>query len=304
MIAIVGPTATGKSSLALRLAESFGGEIISADSVQVYRGLDIGTAKPAPEERLRVRHHLIDIRDPDEEYSAARFREQAGEIIRALVGRGTLAILVGGTGLYLKALTRGLFRGPGGDPKLRLLLQKRAAGEGSEVLHKELERLDPQAASRISPRDRPRLIRALEVYRLTGKPISLFQEEHGFREAPFEVLKIGLCLDRQELHQRIERRVEEMIGQGWLEEVRNLLARGYRRELKAMQSIGYKELAAHLLGEIDFLQAVHLIKRNTRRYAKRQITWFKADPGTTWYSAGRDSFSEIRASVENFLHSH
>src|SRR3972149_3818113 len=241
-VALVGPTATGKSILALHLAQRFRGEIISADSVQVYRGLDIGTAKPSAEDRRRVFHHLVDIREPDEDYSAASFRQQADEIIRELHRRETPIFVVGGTGLYLKALTRGLFRGPAANSELRLALQKKADREGSGVLHRELQKLDAEAASRIHPHDRFRIIRALEVCSLGRKPISHFQREHGFRDAPYDVLKIGLCCEREDLYKRIELRVERMAEFGWVNEVRSLLNKGYGPGLKSMQSIGYRHI--------------------------------------------------------------
>jgi tRNA dimethylallyltransferase len=300
-VAILGPTASGKSSLGFHLAEKYGGEIISADSVQVYRGLNIGSAKPSEEERRRIPHHLIDILDPDEDYSASSFRDQAGEIIRRLWRGNTPVFVAGGTGLYLKVLARGLFQGPGGDPEMRQALRQKAKMEGSEFLHKELGRWDPEAASRIHPRDTFRLIRALEVYSLSQKPISHLQKEHGFRENPYQVLKIGLQCGREELYRRIESRVDEMMKKGWLDEVRSLLERGYSAGLKSMRSLGYKRLASHLSGEMDLDRAVQLIKQDTRRFAKRQITWFKADPEIRWFSASRESCGPIEAAVSLFL---
>ncbi|MGE5253080.1 MAG: tRNA (adenosine(37)-N6)-dimethylallyltransferase MiaA [Planctomycetaceae bacterium] len=301
-VAILGPTATGKSSLALHLAEKFGGEIISADSVQVYRGLDIGSAKPSAEDRRRIAHHLIDILDPDQGYSASAFREQAGEIIRRLWRGNSPVFVAGGTGLYLKVLSRGLFRGPGGDPRVRKALRHKAETEGSASLHKELTQWDPETASRIHPRDTFRLIRALEVYSLSQKPISQFQKEHGFRENPYQILKIGLKCEREELYRRIESRVDEMMKKGWPDEVRSLLEKGYSAGLKSLQSLGYKRLVSHLSGEIDLDRAVQLIKQDTRRFAKRQITWFKADPEIRWFSASRESYGAIEAAVSVFSH--
>ena len=300
-VALVGPTATGKSILALHLAQRFRGEIISADSVQVYRGLDIGTAKPSAKDRRMAPHHLVDICEPDEEYSAASFRQQADEIICGLHKCETPIFVVGGTGLYLKVLTRGLFRGPAPDSELRLVLQQRAEKEGSEVLHRELQKLDAEAASRIHPHDRFRIIRALEVCSLGGKPISHFQREHGFRDAPYDVLKIGLCREREDLYKRIELRVERMVELGWVNEVRCLLNKGYGPGLKSMHSIGYRHILSHLLGDLTLEEAVRLIKRDTRRYAKRQITWFKADPETSWFSANHESYKDIEGMVEVFL---
>jgi tRNA dimethylallyltransferase len=301
IVALVGPTATGKSSLALELVQRFRGEIISADSVQVYRGMDIGTAKPSAKDRRIIPHHLIDILDPDENYSAALFRQQADNIIGELHKRKAAIFVVGGTGLYLKALTRGLFRGPAANAELRLVLQKKADREGSEVLHHELQKLDPGAASRIHPHDRFRIIRALEVYSLGRKPISLFQREHGFREAPYDVLKIGLCCERKDLYRRIEIRVDRMVEMGWVDEVRSLLNQGYSPGLKSMQSLGYRHILSHLFGDLTLKEAIHLVKRDTRRYAKRQITWFKADPEIFWFPANQENFQSIESMVARFF---
>jgi tRNA dimethylallyltransferase len=304
-VAIVGPTASGKSPLALELAQRFQGEIISADSVQVYRGFDIGTAKSSVEERRKVPHHLVDILDPDQDYSAALFREQAHSIIHEHHKRKTPIFIVGGTGLYLKVLTRGLFRGPAGNSKLRSALYKKAERDGIEVLHQKLQRQDPEAAWRIHPHDRLRIIRALEVYSLGHKPISLFQKEHGFREAPYEVLKIGLHCERDELYRRIELRVERMMEMGWVDEVRALLNQGYGPGLKSMQSLGYRSIVAYLSGGVNLKEAILLIKRDTRRYAKRQITWFKPDPLINWFPTNQESFRTMERKVENFFqHNH
>ena len=300
-VALLGPTGSGKSSLALELAQRFKGEIISSDSVQVYRGLDIGTAKPSNEDRRLIPHHLIDILDPDQGYSAALFREQAGKIILDLHKRKIPIFVVGGTGLYLKALTRGLFRGPAGDSKLRLALHKKAELGGNEVLYRELQRLDPEAASRIHPHDKFRITRALEVYSLGQKPISLFQKEHGFQETHYEILKVGLQCERDELYGRIESRVDQMIEMGWVDEVQTLLNRGYAPGLKSMRSLGYKNIVSYLSGVLNIEQAIILTKRDTRRYAKRQITWFKADPEIIWFPANQKNLDSIERAIEVFF---
>ncbi len=301
VVAIVGPTATGKTPLALSLALKFRGEIISADSVQVYRGLDIGTAKPSMEERGLVPHHLIDILDPDEEYSAALFRSHADGIIRRLHLEGTAPFVAGGTGLYLKVLSRGLFHGPGENPGLRSSLRRRAEAEGGDGLHRELEVVDPTAAARIHPHDIFRVIRALEVCAQSQKPISQFQGEHGFRENPYSVLKIGLLHEREELYARIDSRVENMVEMGWVEEVRSLLSRGYSPNLRCMRSLGYRHIVSYLRGEIDLPRAVLWTKRDTRRYAKRQITWFHGDPEIRWFRGEQDAEGEVGSAVEDFL---
>lgn len=301
LVAIVGPTASGKSSLALRLAQRFRGEILSADSMQVYRRMDIGTAKPSRKERELVPHHLIDILDPDQDYSAALFRAQADPIILRLHERRIPIFVAGGTGLYLKALARGLFHGPGADPELRRNLKERAAREGSWALHRELAGLDPDAACRIHAGDLLRIVRALEVHAQTQRPISDFHRVHAFQERPYEILKIGLGREREALCRRIEDRVDQMIAGGWIEEVRMLLDSGCSRDLKSMRSLGYRHLAAFLQGETDLPEAVAAIKRDTRRYAKRQMTWFRADEGIHWFEPDSEIDLRIEALVKNFL---
>ena len=301
LVAIVGPTASGKSSLALALAQHFNGEIISADSVQVYRGLDIGTAKPSPEDQRVVPHHLIDILNPDQDYSAALFRQQADELIRILHKRQKPTFVVGGTGLYLKALTRGLFRGPAADPGLRSSLYQEADTKGRKFLHHQLQKLDPEAAARIHPQDKIRIIRAIEVHNQSKKTISEFQKEHRFQDAPYEVFKIGLFPGREELYRRIETRAEKMIEMGWVDEVDSLLNQGYLPNLKPLLSLGYKHVVSYLYEKIPLEEAVRLIKRDTRRYAKRQITWFKADPEINWFSPNQESITLINREVTQFL---
>jgi tRNA dimethylallyltransferase len=303
LVVIVGSTATGKTSLALDLALKVRGEIISADSVQVYRGLDKGTAKPSPEERALVPHHLIDILDPDQDYSAALFRKEADEIIQRLHLRKTPIFVAGGTALYLKVLTRGLFRGPAGNPQLRSILRQRAETGGNEALHRELSRLDPEAASRIHIHDRFRITRALEVCILTGQRISHLQRDHGFRENPYETLKVGLLWEREELYRRIDSRVERMVKMGWVEEVQFLLNKGYSPGLKSMQSLGYKHIVAHLLGKESLAEAIGLTKRDTRRYAKRQMTWFQNDSEVHWVEADHKITAKVeRRALEFFNH--
>jgi tRNA dimethylallyltransferase len=300
-VAIVGPTACGKTALALQLALRFHGEIISADSVQVYRGLDIGTAKPSLQERGLVPHHLIDIMGLDEDYSAALFRKQADAIIDRLQKEKTPVFVVGGTGLYLKALTRGLFPGPAANAGLRETLYKIARENGVQTLHRELEKVDPEAALRIHSQDRFRIVRALEVFLLSRKTISSFHQEHRFLEGPYQIIKIGISMERKDLYQRIESRVDEMIKMGWLEEVRTLIHQGYRPTLKPFQSLGYKHIVAHISGRISIKEAIDLIKRDTRRYAKRQLTWFKADSEIQWISINEENIQMIEKKIDRFL---
>jgi tRNA dimethylallyltransferase len=300
IVVIVGPTASGKSTAAVELAQHFGAEIINADSMQVYRYMDIGTAKPSSEQRRLVPHHLIDILYPDEEFSAALFREEARQAISDVGARDKKAMVVGGTGLYIKALTSGLIRGGEIDPAIRARLQAEAQAKGREHMYRRLEEVDPTTAAHLHPHDTYRIIRALEVYERTGRLISALRQRHLFQEAPFQALKIGLQTKREDLYRRIDARVDAMIRQGLKEEVQRLIEMGYAPTIKAMQSLGYKQMTAHLQEEYDLAEAIRLIKRNTKRYAKRQITWFKADPEIRWVGHPRDR-EEILRMVEGFL---
>ena len=266
----------------MTVAERIGVEIISADSGQVYRGLDIGTAKPTPEERRGIPYHLIDILNPDAIFSAEDFRRLAGEEIQNIQSRGKRVLVVGGTGLYLKALEGGLFEGPSRDPAVRDELEKRAREEGVESLKKELASIDPKAAAQIPGNNRQRLIRALEVYRLTGRPISEHWEAHR-KISPFTFQKIGINLPQEELHRRIESRVDRMIAQGLVDEVRSLVQK-WGATAPALKIIGYKEIVAHLSGPTSLKEAVEWIKIHTRQYAKRQMTWFRKDKEIRWVS--------------------
>lgn len=283
VLIICGPTASGKSELALRLAHALDAEIINADSMQIYRGLDIGTAKPTPDQQAEIRHHLIDVVTPAEFFSAADFSAAADATIRDITSRGKRAIVVGGTGLYIRALVKGLVASPSGEGRIREELQEEAGRVGNEAMLEKLRLVDPELAAVLHPNNLVRVIRALEVYQLTGIPLSRYQKEHAFANQRYEALQIGISVDRSVLYERINGRVERMLSAGLLEEVRDLLAAGFERDLKSMRSIGYKEAAAHLSGEISVEEAARLIKRDTRRYAKRQMTWFKADPDILWF---------------------
>ncbi len=295
LVIIQGPTASGKSELAVRLAEACGGEVVNADSMQVYRRMDIGTAKPSPELVARVPHHLYDIVDPDVNFTAADYRREAGRVITEIHGRGKHPILVGGTGLYIRTLIGGLAPSPGGDDAIRAELEEDARREGVAVLHDRLARVDPAAAARLHPNDRVRIVRALEVFLMTGKPLSEFQEEHRFADEPYDCLKFGISVERDVLYRRINERVDRMFAEGFVEEVSGLLKAGYSPDLKAMGAIGYKEVCAYLAGTCSLNEAREFVQRNTRRYAKRQLTWFRKDPAIMWveYPANFDRISTI-----------
>ncbi len=278
---IVGPTAVGKSALALALAARFPAEIVSADSRQVYRHMDIGTAKPTPEERFRVPHHLIDVVDPDQEYTVALYQEQATAAIADIGRRGKLPLLVGGTGLYVKAVTEGLVPpAVAPDPALRAALEERARTEGLQSLVEELARLDPVAAARIDRCNPRRLIRALEVCLVTSRP---FSSQQALRPPPYRLLLIGLTLPRAELYRRIDQRVDAMMAAGLLDEVQRLIAMGYAFSLPSMSGIGYRQLGMYLRGEAGLPEAVQRIKHATHRYARQQYAWFRLDePNIRW----------------------
>lgn len=283
LVIVSGPTASGKTSLAVELALLFNGEIISSDSMQVYKLMDIGTAKPTLVERKGVAHHLIDVVYPDEEYTAARFKTEAANKIKEIAERGRTVIIAGGTGLYIKVLTQGLFKGPEADPALRQELAALASDKGKEALHEMLKKIDPEGAAGIHPNNINRVIRAIEVFELAGKPISSLQKEHSFSDSPYECFKIGLDIERQTLYGAIDCRVDRMISAGLLEETQALLDMGYGYDLKPMLGLGYKEMSGYINGVHTLEETVELIKRNTRHYAKRQLTWFRKDTDTKWF---------------------
>jgi tRNA dimethylallyltransferase len=283
VVIILGPTAVGKSEVAVEVAARIHAEIVNADSQQVYRYMDIGTCKPSVADRARIHHHLIDVVDPDEEFNAAMFRKMATEAISDIQEKQHAVIVCGGTGLYLKALTQGLFNGPRQDPQLRRQLQQEIDEQGLAPLYQRLLDIDPTVAASIHPNDRQRTIRALEVFQLTGTPLSQWQREHAFRERPYEVLKIGLNRERRELYDLIDRRSERMVADGLLEEVRTLVGKGYSLDLKPLRSVGYRQMGQVLRGANDLPGALEYMKRETRRLAKRQLTWFRSDPETVWY---------------------
>jgi len=299
IVVICGPTGIGKTETAISLAESYDGEIVSADSMQIYQEMEIGTAKPTAEEIARVPHHMVDIIPPDAPFDAARYEKMAREVISALHGRRKLPIVAGGTGFYIKALTQGLFDTIPHDPAIRQRLQEEAESLGGGALHQRLADCDPETAERLHPNDIFRVVRALEVFEVTGRPLTAHHQEHRFEDQPFRQLNIGLTIPREALYNRIDTRVDRMLQAGLLDEVRMLLDKGYSPELKSMQSIGYRHMADFIQDRLSWEEAVRTMKRDTRRYAKRQMVWFKSVPGIHWLAP--DQVSEMRRMVEDFL---
>jgi tRNA dimethylallyltransferase len=285
LVAVVGPTASGKSALALALAETFNGEIISCDSTAVYRGLDIGTDKLDVAGRRGITHHLIDVADPTEVYSAARYGADAGAAVVAIAARGHLPIVAGGTGFYLRALVRGMFPGPGRDESLRERLNRVADRRGVEALHRWLARVDGPSGQRIQPRDRKRLVRALEVYLVTGRPLTAHFADTVAPAGALDVLTIGVTVPRSVLVERVSRRVDEQLERGVVDEVHGLMARGVPLTAHAFSGLVYRQVADHLNGVRDLAATRELIVRENMRYAKRQLTWFRKEPGIAWLSA-------------------
>ena len=294
---LVGPTAVGKSAVALELARTLGAEIVSADSMQVYRGMDIGTAKPTAEERALVPHHLIDVCEVSEVFDAKKFIEMASQAIDSIHARGKKALVVGGTGLYVRVLRHGLFEGPSRNEELRGRLEKMTAVQ----LFDELERVDPATAKRIDRHNPRRLVRALEVFHETGQPISELQKEWGWEKDNHAVASSGFMLNRnrEDLHARIERRIDQQIASGWVNEVRHLLESGLEKNATAMQAAGYRELVAHVRRDFPLAEAVALIKTRTRQLAKRQLTWFRREPELSWLVIGREELPSV--TVEHIL---
>jgi tRNA dimethylallyltransferase len=285
LIVVVGPTAIGKSRVAVRLAQALGTEVLTADSRQVYRGMDIGTDKPTPEERQGVPHGLIDLVEPDRAFNVGEYRRLALSEIDRLSGDGRIPLVVGGTGLYVRALVRGLWEGPAADWSLRERLMQEAGREGgAEHLHRELARVDPDSAGRLHPHDQVKIIRALEVHHLSGRPLSEAHRTHAFTDATFAPLLVGLTQERDALYRRIEERVDSQLAKGLVQETQRLLACGYGRHLGSMKGLGYRQIAGYLAGEYAYEEAVRRLKRDTRHFAKRQMTWFRKEPDITWLS--------------------
>jgi len=301
IIVLAGSTAVGKTAFAIGLAKALDGEIIGADSMQIYRHMDIGTAKPTRQERAQVPHHLIDIRNPDEPFDASQYVREARRAVGEVIHRRKVPLVVGGTGLYIKALLGGIFRLDTVDGRIRERLRRSLDSEGVDALYERLKGCDPETAGRLQPNDTYRILRALEIFEATGMPITDHQQEHRFQDAPYRSFTLGLRMDRDALYDRINRRVDAMVAEGFPREVRNLLDRGYSEDLKSMQSIGYRHMVDVIRNRSTLEEAVEVMKRDTRRYAKRQMTWFKADPHVLWMAP-----SQNRAAtdvIERFLHS-
>ncbi|HDN84292.1 MAG TPA: tRNA (adenosine(37)-N6)-dimethylallyltransferase MiaA [Candidatus Aerophobetes bacterium] len=298
LLIIAGPTGTGKTKTALLLLNRVKAEIISADSRQIYRGMDIGTDKVSRKIRKKYPHHLIDIADPGKVFTVADFKKLAEAVIKDLQEKNKLPIVVGGSGLYIKAITSGIFPGPGANWQLRKRLLLKIEKEGLQNVYTELKRVDPLYASKIHPNDKRRLIRALEVYYLTGKPIS----EHQGETYPYKGKKLMVGLrwrERSTLYKVIEDRVDRMIEKGLVEEVKDLLGRGYDEDLPAMQALGYRQIVAYLKGKVSFDEAIRLIKRDTRRFAKRQLTWFKKEKDIIWLD--REDYPSLKKLAEKII---
>lgn len=300
LVAIVGPTAVGKSALALEVAQRLGGEIVSADSRQIYRGMDIGTDKPTPEQRRLVPHYLLDVVEPDQVFTLAQYQRAAYDAIADIHRRGRLPLLVGGTGLYVRAVLEGLnIPEVPPDPALRSELEAFAAAEGAQALHARLAALDPDAAGRIDPRNVRRVVRALEVTLLTGVPISRLQQASP---PPFRVLRIGLTRPRPALYARIDRRVDAMVEAGLVEEVRRLLQAGYSPSLPALTGLGYRQIIQYLQGEVSLAEAVAAIKQQTRRFVRQQYTWFRLDdPRMRWFDLELASAADVIEEIRRWL---
>jgi len=301
LIAILGPTATGKSAVGLAVAERFGGEIINCDSTAVYRGFDIGTDKVAPADRRGIPHYLIDIADPTEDYTAARYAREAATVIRDIHSRGRLPVLVGGTGFYYRALTRGLFPGPGRDAALRQRLESIAERRGAPFLHHMLRKVDPPSGVRIQPRDLKRLVRALEVFFLTGRALTAHFSDTMSPIPDVDVTAIALRLPAAQISERVTRRVDEQFARGLLDEIRTLLARGIPADARPFGGLVYRQALEHLRGVRDEASTRALIAQENRRYARRQLIWFRKEPNLTWFDGPGEAPGTIE-SVTRLIH--
>lgn len=284
LIILTGPTAVGKTKLSIKLARAVNGEIISADSMQVYRYMDIGSAKIRPEEMEEIPHHLVDCLDPDEEFNVVRFQKMAKEAMEDIYARNRIPILVGGTGFYIQAVTGDIdFTECGEDNSYRKELEKKAKEQGPEVLHRMLFEVDPESALAIHANNTKRVIRALEYYQQTGEPISLHNQQQRQKESPYNLAYFVLNDERSRLYERIDARIDEMLREGLVDEVKRLQQMGYHKGMVSMQGLGYKEILSYLDGTWSLEEAVYILKRDTRHFAKRQITWFKRERNVEWF---------------------
>ena len=296
-IAVVGPTASGKTALGMALAERFRGEIVSCDALQVYRHMDVGTAKPSAGDRERIAHHMLDLREPCQDFTAGDYQRMGREALKAIRARGNVPVVVGGTGFYLRVLTEGLFEGPGRSEELRARLRRIVARRGPQCIHSALHRVDPESANRLAPADAERNIRAYEIYLQSGRTMTWWQGLPKDTLTGFRWLKLSIRRPRTDLYARIDRRVEEMFRQGFVEEVRALME-GYPRDCHAFKAIGYRQIAAHLEGKCTMEQAIEDTRRESRRYAKRQLTWFRADPEIVWLDAAAGEEAPLAAAAD------
>jgi tRNA dimethylallyltransferase len=292
LVVIVGPTAVGKSRVAIEVAKRFDAEILTADSRQVYRGMDLGTDKPSLKDRQGIAHRLIDLVDPNESFNAGLYRRQAAEAIERLYRDRRLPLVVGGTGLYVRTLLKGLCEAPPADPIVRSQLRQAVREEGPDRFYARLMAVDPSTAAKLHPRDTAKVIRALEVQQLSGKPMSAFQAQHGFTERPYRTLLLGLNREREALYRRIEERIDQQLAGGLIGETKRLLAAGAQRESAAMKGLGYRHVAAYFAGDYDEGEMVQRFKRDTRRFAKRQMTWFRGEPDIDWLMIGESESAE------------
>lgn len=302
VIVVLGPTASGKTGLSIELAKEINGEIVSADSMQIYRFMDIGTAKPDEEEKQGIKHYLIDEVNPDEEFSVAKYKELAIKYIDEIINKGKTPIVVGGTGLYLNSLIYNInFSETISDWGLREELKKEAEEKGNEYLHNKLKECDPEAAAKIHPNNLNRVIRALEVYKYTSKTISFHQELSRLEPPKYDFVLIGLRMSRERLYERINKRIDNMIERGLIDEVRMLQSLGYNKSAVAMQGIGYKEVLAYFKGELTFEEVIFILKRDTRRYAKRQLTWFRRIADVQWIDVDVSNEDNILKNIKYYI---
>ena len=306
LVVLLGPTAIGKSRVAIQVAKTMNTEVLTADSRQVYRGMDIGTDKPTIAERQGVPHQLIDLVDPDQPFNVGDYRRHAEQEIDRLHQHGKIPLVSGGTGLYIRALLRGLWSGPAADWTFRNRLSQEAKAKGQAYLYQELTKIDPVLAQRLHPHDHVKIQRGLEVYHLLGTPLSQVHHNHGFQEAPYNSVMIGLSMDRESLYKQIDDRVELEIAKGLIQETQQLIDRGFHRTLGSMKSLGYRQIAGLIAGEYSYEEAIRQLKRDTRHFAKRQMTWFRKEPAIHWVHLDKgdpstQTASQVFLKIQPFL---